>query len=151
MKQLELKRNTSRMAPNITGKRKPPRPPIIPTIPDTTPMESGNSSPIYLKVEAIPHANATPNTNNNPVKTHQGNMMEKPTGPSIVCMISSVFGYERMKRQIHATHSTHHVTSWAPNRSASHPPSARNPPPGNEKQAARREACVSVNPYSLLK
>lgn len=50
----------------MIGSRKPPSPPAMPTMPETAPMLSGNSSPTYLKVEAMPQAKAIPNTSSKP-------------------------------------------------------------------------------------
>src|SRR5215469_1519060 len=151
MKQLEFTPTRSRIAPNMIGSRKPPSPPAIPTMPETAPIRSGKSSPIYLKVDAMPQAKAMPSTNKRAVKSQGGRAIPKLCGPSTVCTINSVFGYESRNRQIHATHRTHQVTAWAPKRSDSQPPNARNTPPGSEKQAASSEACAMEKPYSFLK
>ena len=92
MKQLELILNRSRIAPNMIGNRKPPSPPAIPTMPDTAPIASGKSSPTYLKVDAMPQANAIPSANNRRANNQAGTAIPNWTGPSIVCTVSSVFG-----------------------------------------------------------
>jgi hypothetical protein len=45
---------------------------------------------------------------------------------------------------------THQVTLCAPYLSDSQPPTARNTPPGSEKQAASRAAARMSSPYSPM-
>src|SRR6185312_11340632 len=68
MKQLQLIPSQSRMMPKMTGRTNPPSVPTRPTIPVTTPIFFGKSSPTYLKVEGIPQANATPRAKSRSVK-----------------------------------------------------------------------------------
>src|SRR5262247_3181521 len=151
MKQLELIASQSRTTPNKIGRKNPPRPPARPTMPVTTPILSGKSSPTYLKVDAIPHANATPRANSNIVKPTTGKPIWNWAGPRIVWMMNSVCGKDRRNKQIHAVHNTHQVTLCAPKRSASQPPRARNTPAGREKHAASNEACARLKSYSCTK
>src|ERR1700754_1214316 len=137
--------------PNRIGNRKPPRPPARPTIPVTTPMLSAKSSATYLKVDAMPNANTPPSTNVSNTKPITDTRRCRLAVPSIVWITKSVGGYDSRNRQIHATHNPHHVTLWAPKRSARPPPTARNTEPGNEKPAANADAMTSDMPYSAFR
>src|SRR5690625_6558702 len=90
MKMMELMANQSSSTPNMIGSRKPPSPPARPTMPETAPMLSGNSSPMYLKVEAMPKAKTIPSTKSSTVKSQIGSAMRKLTTPSRVRIASSV-------------------------------------------------------------
>src|SRR5262252_5685346 len=122
MKQLERTPVRSRSTPNMNGRRNPPRPPARPTIPDTTPMLSWKSSPMYLNTDALPNAQATPIRNMRKVNIQTFKPMWKVAGPLTVVIVMSVCGYESRNRQIQESHSTHHVTLCAPQRSDIQPP-----------------------------
>lgn len=62
MKALERMPVRSISAPNMMGRMKPPKPPARPTMPLIVPMLCGYSSLMYLKVLALPKAQATPST-----------------------------------------------------------------------------------------
>src|SRR6185437_5802987 len=151
MKQLELIPSQSRMTPKMIGKRKPPMPPASPTMPVTTPIFSGKSSPTYLKVEAMPQAKERPKPKSSTVKTSEESPIWNCDGPRIVCTTKSICGSESRKRQIQAAQSTHQVSRCAPKRSASQPPSARSTPAGSEKHAAKSAALAMLKPYSWTK
>ena len=76
----------------VIGSRNPPIPPAIPTMPETVPIFSGKSSPIYLKVEAMPQAKHTPSTNSNAANAQAGSPIWTASGPRTVSMIRSVCG-----------------------------------------------------------
>src|SRR5690606_18479848 len=151
MKQLELKPTKSRMAPNMIGSRKPPRPPARPTIPVTTPMFSGKSSPMNVKLDAMAQAKQMPSVDGSSVKNQLSSAIVQFSGSRLVRIVNTGVGQEVSNRQTDATHSTHHVTLCAPNRSESQPPSARKSPAGRAKQVARSDACAIESPYSDLK
>ncbi|MCY1181093.1 hypothetical protein D9M73_215780 [compost metagenome] len=82
----------STRAPKRIGRTKPPRPPASPTMPDTAPMRSGNSSEMYLNTEALPKAQEMPMTNISAVNIQALRPMWKVRGPSTVCTVKSVCG-----------------------------------------------------------
>ena len=92
MKQLELMPSQSSTMPKMMGRTKPPSAPTRPTMPVTTPMLCGKSSPTYLNVDAIPQANATPSVKSSNVKGKVDKPMWNCAGPRMVCTIKSVCG-----------------------------------------------------------
>src|SRR4051794_18835235 len=109
MKQLVRMPVRSSMMPNMIGSRNPPSPPAKPTIPEMTPMLCGYSSEMYLNTDAFPNAHAIPITNMSAVNVHALRPTWKVLGPATVVIVMSVCGYDSRNRQIHDTHSTHHV------------------------------------------
>ena len=103
---------------------------------------------MYLNTDALPKAHATPRTKISAVNSQMLRPTWKVFGPFTVMIVKSVCGYESRKRQIQLTHITHHVSACAPNLSDSHPPIARNTPPGSEKHAASSAAARMSSPNS---
>src|SRR6185369_7163281 len=103
---------------------------------------------MYLKVLALPKAQAMPRMNISAVNTYTFKPRLKVLGPLTVRKVTSNCGYDSRNRQIQLTHITHHVTLWAPYLSDSQPPMARSTPPGSEKQAASRAAQRMSRPNS---
>src|SRR3569832_459975 len=101
------------MAPNRMNSTKPPRPPIRPTMPETSPMLSGYSSVMYLNTEALLFAQHRPSTNSSTVNTQTLRPMCSANSPLVVWITMSVCGYDSRNRQIHDTHITHQVRRCA--------------------------------------
>ncbi|MNS67215.1 hypothetical protein D3C72_1004620 [compost metagenome] len=92
MNALERTPVRSSSTPNRMGSTKPPKPPARPTMPDTAPMFSPNSSEMNLKTEALPIAMAMPTMNSRMVKVVGPRAMPKERGPPAVMTVNSVCG-----------------------------------------------------------
>ncbi len=72
------------------GKVKPPKPPAIPTTPDTTPILSGYSSDKNLNTLALPNPQEIPRINNKAVKTQTFKLISNLTSPVVVLINKAV-------------------------------------------------------------